>query len=332
MIKKLVRFAPLIGAVIIAQSVLWEFSRMTPNYRRIVFPWSIRGTETTHGTSFVAIAVTLAIVALLVGWERSQESPLRYGIVAAAVAGPVIVAALFTDSSDGVTLGPISAIGIGVAIGIMATLSIRDLEAEKFPVLNTLWFGAVLVLVLGGLSSFLVLAVTDGGDREIAPVVLIAGIFIALGAYSLLREPRELAVNRMMIFASVAAWITVTMQAGAIRVTLLRLQSEFTGSAFGYELTNISGEYKDSQVTSGWFLANLGAVIVMFAAVAMWARRRDYIISMQRAHKQRAAAEKSAAEIKEAIELYQAQKKAAAAAAPGTPPPAPPDAGSPSEG
>ena len=313
MIKKLVRLAPLIGAVIIAQSVLWEFTRMVPSYRRIVSPWSIRGTETTHGASFVAIAVVLAIIAVLVGWERSEEPRLRYAIVAAVVAGPVIIAALFTDSNDGVTLGAISAVGVGIAIGLMATLSIRDLEADKFPVLNTLWFGTLLVVVLGGLGSLLVLAATDGGDREIPAVVLVAGIFIVLGVYSLLRAPRELAVNRMMIFTTLAAWITIIMQAGAIRVTLLRLQTEFTGSAFGYELTNIAGEYKDSQITSGWFLGNLGAFIVLVASIAMWAKRRDYIISMQRAHKQRAAAEKSAAEIKEAVELYQAQKAAAAA-------------------
>ena len=76
-------------------------------------------------------------------------------------------------------------------------------------------------------------------------------------------------------------------------------------------------------MTSGWFLANLGAIIVLFASIAMWAKRRDYIISMQRAHKQRAAAEKSAAEIKAAIELYQAQKAAGKAASqtPDTPGP-----------
>ena len=218
MVKKLIRWAPLLGAAVIAQSVLWEFSRMTPSYRRIVFPWSIRGTETTHGTSFVAIAIVLAVVALLVSWEKSQESPIRYAIVGAAVAGPVLIAALFTDSADGITLGATSAVGIGIAVGIMGTLAIRDLEAEKYPILNTLWFGALVMIVLGGLGSVLALLATDGGDRELSPVVLVGAIFIILGGYSLLRAPRKLAANRMMMFVALAAWIAVTMQAGAIRV------------------------------------------------------------------------------------------------------------------
>jgi hypothetical protein len=309
--KWLIQFAPVIGAAIIAQSVLWEFARISPAYRRIVSPWSIRGTDTTHGTIFVTVALVLLISGLLAGWERSQESPPRYGIVAAIAAGPVILAALFTNASHSVTLGDAASIGVGALVGILATLAIRDLVAEAFPVVTTLWFSGLMMLVLGGIGAGAMLVVTGGGDNALSPPVLVAAIFVIIGVYSLLRAPRELAANRMFLFVSLAALGTIVMQAGAIRSTLIRFQADFTGTAFGYDLANVAAEYKDSQITSGWFLATFGAFFVLVTSIAMWARRRDYILSQQRARKQREAAEKSAAEIREAVAQFQAQKAAA---------------------
>lgn len=314
MFKQLVRFAPIIGAALIAQSVLWEFARMQPAYRRIVFPWSIRGTETTHGSVFVAVAVVLAVLALLVMWEKSQETPWRYAIVAACVLGPVAIALIFTGSEHSVTLGAVGTVAIGILIGVLAALVIRDMESESFPVLNTLWFSGIVMVVLGAIGAFAMLAITGGGDNALSPVALTALSFGVFGAYSLLRAPRALAANRMFIIAALMAGAVLTAQAGAIRATLLRLQSEFNGTAFGYELSNVAAEYKDSQITSGWFIGLLGSFIVLVASIAMWARRRDYILSQQRARKQREAAEKSAAEIREAIEQFRSQKASAAAA------------------
>ena len=315
MAKWLIRFAPVVGAALIAQSVLWEFARMQPAYRRIVAPWSIRGTETVHGAVFVAIAVGLLVLSLLILWEKSQEAPWRYGIVAACVAAPTIIAALFTTSEQSVTLGAPGAVGIGILIGLLSALVIRDMESESYPVLNTLWFSGLVMAVLGAAGAFLMLAITGGGDNALSPVALTALAFGLFGAYSLLRAPRPLAANRMFIVVALAAGAALTAQAGPIRSTLLRLQTEFTGTAFGFELAGSAGDYKDSQITSGWFLALLGAFIILVSSVSMWARRRDYILSQQRARKQREAAEKSAAEIREAIEQFQAQTAAAATSA-----------------
>jgi uncharacterized iron-regulated membrane protein len=64
----------------------------------------------------------------------------------------------------------------------------------------------------------------------------------------------------------------------------------------------LSGQYRDAQVTSGWFLAQLGFLLIFVGSVAMWARRRDIIINRQRAARQRAAADRSAAEIAVALQ------------------------------
>lgn len=325
--KWLIRLAPLVGAAIIVQSVFWELARMDPAYRRIVFPWSIRGTDTVHGAIIVAIGIGLAIIALLVGWERSEKRVERTGIVIATIVIVVAIPLMFADGNDTVALGTAAAAASGAFIGLMVTLALRDLLVESYPAVDSLLGFSLLTIVMATVFAFLTLALTDGGAREYGPAVLVGIIFVVLGVYSLLRSPRELAANRMFMFVAVAALAVLTLQAGAIRQTLLRTQRAFTGSAFGWDLANLSGEYKDSQVTSGWFLATFGAFFVLIAAIAMWARRRDYILSLHRARKQREAAEKSAGEIKEAIELAKAQRaRAKAAASTGSP-----DAGIPPE-
>ena len=58
----------LIGTLLMATSIFWEYVRMRPDYLRIVSPWTQRGYDLTQGLVIAAIKY----VRLLTGWNLKQ--------------------------------------------------------------------------------------------------------------------------------------------------------------------------------------------------------------------------------------------------------------------
>jgi len=133
---------------------------------------------------------------------------------------------------------------------------------------------------------FVVVSSTVGSTTaELTPgLAAFAGLGL-LGLFALATVPHGLAANRFLIYVS-----------------------GLGGAAIG-----VAGQYKDAQVSYGWFIALAGIVTLFVGAVALWTTRRDIIIARSRARAQRAEAEKSAQEIKESHEQYEREKAAAAA-------------------
>jgi hypothetical protein len=143
-----------------------------------------------------------------------------------------------------------------------------------------------------------------GTARDALPVVWVAVGAVLLTGLAVTGKPSELAANRMLIFSTLAGGATIALSAAAARINLLGDQLALDG---------IVGQYKDTQVTSGYFVALFGILVAFVGAVSLWAKRRDIIINQQRAEKQRAAAEASAAEIQAALELAQQHQREARA-------------------
>lgn len=282
----------IIGAVLTMQTIFWEYARMRPDYGFIVEPWAIRGFETVHGSIAVAIGAIALAAVLAVAWPGSEQPRNGALIVGGvAVAGTVVTAVL---GGGDYTLTP----GFPVIALLTLTLSsiafgvVRSVAGDR-PLLRKFWFRQ---LILWGLIVVIAVVIerTIGGKETSIPQWVAIGVVMAvIGGLSLAPEPRQLAANRMLMFSSVIAAIALALSAGAVRSTLVRMQMEAGG---------VPALYKDTQVTSGHLLAVFGMVLVFFASVALWARRRDAILTAQRAQRQRAAAEASAAEIQAALE------------------------------
>lgn len=282
----------IIGAVLTMQTVFWEYARMRPDYGFIVDPWSVRGFETVHGAIAVAIGAVALAAFLAVAWDGSERPRNGALIVVGIAAAGTIITAVFGGGDYTLTPGfPVIAL-LTLTLTMIAYGAIRSLAGnrtfmQKFWLRQLILWGTAVVIAV-------VIEQTIGGKEISTPQWVAIGVIMAIVAgLSLAPEPRQLAANRMLMFSSVVAAITLALSAGAVRSTLLRLQVEAGG---------VPALYKDTQVTSGHLMAVLGMVLVFFASVALWARRRDAIMTAQRAQRQRAAAEASAAEIQAALE------------------------------
>jgi vacuolar-type H+-ATPase subunit I/STV1 len=155
-------------------------------------------------------------------------------------------------------------------------------------------------LAIFAVTTIVLYATLFGPERDALPVVwvtLAAALFVGLAVTG---KPVELAANRMLIFSTVVGGWTIALSAAAMRTNLLEAQVELDG---------VVGQYKDTQITSGYFLALLGMLTAFVGATSLWAKRRDIIINQQRAERQRAAAIASAAEIQAALELAQQHQR-----------------------
>jgi len=288
-------WVPLLGTVgplLTAQTLVWEYARMRPTYGFIVKPWSIRGYETTHGW----ISLAIGFVALLAFWAvRSHRSEqLRYGaaIVSGVVAAGTIITAAFGGGEYSVTPGfPV----IGLLTLILGTETYRlvgSISAGRGPMRRSWVRALVLIGLLAGVAAGL--NATIGGREVSVPQWVAMGVVLALaGALSLASAPRQLSANRMLMLSSIVAGLTLALSAGAVRSTLRRFQVAEGG---------VPAKFIDTQVTAGHLLAVLGMALLFAAAVALWARRRDTLLTAQRAKRQRDAAEASASEIRAALE------------------------------
>ncbi|NND02311.1 MAG: hypothetical protein HKN91_05940 [Acidimicrobiia bacterium] len=279
------------GAVGVIQSVFWEFARMRPDYQFIVTPWSIRGTDTVHGSIYVALGVLALAAFFLVMWEGSTKQLNSIAIVGVIIAGGTIIAAVFANDPYVFTPGPPVVGGSAILLGVAL---FRYLRGAVLPdiVDNSFIARTVVGFVTIGIVGFIVNALIGGDELTIDVWVGVLAILVGLGLLSIATEPRELAANRMLMFSTTIAAFAMALSSGAVRSTLIRLQEEGGFTA---------GLYKDTQVTSGHLIGVVAMFIVTIAAIMLWARRRDAIQTSARAARQRAAAEESAREIEEAI-------------------------------
>ncbi len=290
--KYWVRGLGVFGALFTIGTVVWEYARMRPDYGFIVDPWAMRGYESVHGAIVASIGLLALVSFLLVAWKGSERLPIGASIIAFITLGATAIAAIFGGGDYTFTPGFLQIAVVTIVIGTVLYRLLQS-AAGNSALAQRFWLRILALLVIFGMVGFVVNAAFGGKELSLPQWGIIAVIFVLFGALSLSGQPRELASNRMLMFSSIAGTAAVALSAGAIRSTLVRFQTEAGG---------VAAAYRDTQVTSGHLMAVFGMLLVFFASVALWARRRDLILTAARAAKQREAAEASAAEIAAALE------------------------------
>ncbi len=280
----------------IMQSLFWEYARMKPDNNYLVDPWSARGMDSIHGTVFLVLGAALLIAGLIVASDWTKEPRNSLLAVGGIIVAAVLITTVFAGDESATLGGGLSGGVLGLGIGYLIYSGLRrygtysggkDSPISQFMSGST---GSIALLVLL-LAGIFLSGIIFGDGREMAAPLAILVVMLLLGALMALGKETSMAANRMLIGTSVVAGTAIGLSGAAIRSTLVRLQA--VGG-------NIPGEYRDTQVTWGYFLANIGVVIFFMGAVMLWARRRDVVQAQRRAAKQRAAAEESAAELAEA--------------------------------
>lgn len=286
----------LVGAAITMASIAWELTRMNPATSYVVEPWSQRGYESIHGSVTFTIGALLFLAGLLTIWERSKEPMFSRLIAVAMGAGAIGIAAIY--GTDDKTMGGGF---LGWVIALLGGYVIRSVVKPFIPETNTTVRSLISlgVLIVGTVGLYAALL---GRESDALPVVWVTIGAVVLVGLAVTGKPAALAANRMLIFSVVAAGAAIGLSAAASRNNLLDAQ---------LELDTIVGQYKDTQITSGYFIALFGILLAFVGAVSLWAKRRDIIINQQRAERQREAAEASAAEIQAALELAQQHQREA---------------------
>lgn len=320
------------GALLVIVSVAFEFARMKPDNGYATDPWSLRGYEMTIGTLYLTVGVALLIGVILVAWQRSEETAIGLAIVGYLGLAAVGITAFFAhdevvDPESGEIVEEAATIAFtvtdfyAVLLALLLALIIYRLVKEpltgheglrrRFGTIAA--FAGLFMFLISFIVSFFVIKALLGGDEvELLAWVAILILVVLLGTLAVVTKPRQLAANRMLIYATLLGGAAVGFVGGAMRSTLIRVQTETyeAGLEAGLDSALLfpPGRYQDSQVTSGYFLANIGILLVFVGSVALWAKRRDHILNVQRAERQRAAAELSAAEIQAALDAANANK------------------------
>lgn len=286
----------LAGAALTMLSIVWELVRMNPNTSYIVEPWSLRGYEIVHGSVTFTIGALIFLAGLLTMWEKSK-TPLFSRLIAALMgAGAIGVAAIY--GTDEKTMGGgFTGWLVAFLAGYVIQSAITPLLPKTHNAIRSLASLGILVV-----SAVILYGALLGTERDALPVVWVSIGAILLVGIAVTGKPAELAANRMLIFSILGGGAAIALSAAASRSSLLDAQLELDG---------IAGQFKDTQVTSGWFVALFGMFVAFLGAVSLWAKRRDIIINQQRAERQRIAAEASAAEIQAALELAQQHQREA---------------------
>ena len=286
----------LFGAALTMGSIAWELTRMDPPTPYLIEPWSMRGFESVHGSVTFTIGALLFGVGLLTVFEFSLKpmySRLIAGLMALSAVG---IAAIY--GTDERTMGGGL---IGWAFALLGGYIIKGIVAPFLPEMTSTLRSAISLgtIVVAAVVLNLVLF---GSSRSAQPWLWVAiAALLALGL-STAGKHAELSANRMLIFSVVGGGMAIAVSAAAARMNLIAAQLEESG---------LAAQYKDTQVTSGYFVALLGILLAFVGAVSLWAARRDVIINRLRAERQRAAAEASAAEIQAALELAQQHQREA---------------------
>lgn len=292
-----------VGSVLTMASIAWELARMNPQTSYLVEPWSTRGYESVHGSIIFTIGTLVLVTGLLTTFDAALKPGMSRGL-----AGLMGLAAIGTAAVYGTDDRAMGGGIIGWTLAIVAAYVLRRALAPVLPkLLPSLSSTAHAVIGLGIIivGAFVLNLVLFGADRTAKPWVWIAIVSVLLVGLASVGQHAGLSANRMLIFSTVGGWLAIALSGAAARMNLLGAQLETSG---------IAGQYKDTQITSGYFLALLGMLIAFIGAVSLWATRRDVMINRVRAERQRAAAEASAAEIQAALELAQQHQREARSA------------------
>lgn len=277
-------------------SIAWELTRMNPSTGYLVEPWSMRGYESIHGSIIFTIGALVLIYALFTMFERSLQ-PL-WSIIFALVMGVGMVGtAVIYEGHEKAMGGGIIGLAIAFLGGFIIAKLLRPFLTSLPSTARTISFLGIIIVAALVLNLLFL-----GKSRSAEPWLWLAIVAVVTFGLSVSGRNKELSANRMLIFSVTIGGAAIALSAAATRMNLIAAQIEEAG---------LAGQYKDTQITSGYFVALLGMLIAFVGAVSLWAKRRDIIINQERAARQRAAAEASAAEIKAALELAQQHQREA---------------------
>ena len=287
-----------------AATFVWEYARTNSEFSFLIEPWALRGYDVDQGEIFLVASILVLIGAIATSWEGALRTPVAASITAYLVIAGTVFAAVYGDETVTINLTAVANVVLSLVFASAVSLGLRSLLGERIALFRrALPMGLVLFV-----ASFLTLRFTIQGEEVTMETWLVVFLLLLLAAgLALSISPSNMSANRMLILVSVLYWGLIVFSAGAIRETLVQVQTETVqlGGAIG-----VSAQYKDTQAASGWWMAGFGATLLFIGAVGLWAKRRDVVAAIQRARKQRAAAEKSAKEIADAAEAY-AQEQAA---------------------
>ena len=288
----------LLGAAITMGSIGWELTRMHPETSYLIEPWAMRGFETIHGSITFTIGALLFGTGLLTSFEFSLQPMYSRGIAALVAVGAIGMAFLYGGDERSFGGGV-----VGLAFALLGGYIVSKALREYIPDLPSM-ARAFITLGIVIVASVILNLLFFGTSRSADPWVWVGIMAVLALGLAVTGKHAELSANRMMMFATVGGGMAIAVSAAASRMNLLAAQLEESG---------VAGQYKDTQITSGYFVALLGMLIAFVGAVSLWASRRDVIINRLRAERQRAAAEASAAEIQAALELAQQHQREARA-------------------
>ena len=300
------KIAVTLGPVIVMASIVWEYARTNPAYGFLVEPWSLRGYEMDQGWTYFAVGAALLLLSLVVIPGRAVQVPYSATVVGITTVIAAILGFVFGADSITITFSFFVSTILSLALWLMAYRTFKSLVLPRVPSLDR--FSIRTLINLGVLIVVFAIVFLTLGGRSVSLDSGLA-VFIGVGLlalFALATAPHGLAANRLLIYLSVGGGAVIALSGASLRTTLQEAQIEAIG---------VGGQYKDLQVGYGWFLALTGILILFVGAVALWATRRDVIIARNRAREQRAAAEKSAQEIREAYEQYEREKAGAGTAA-----------------
>ncbi len=296
--KNFVRNVALLGGVLVVASVAFEYVRMAPSYRFIVEPWSIRGYDLTQGKVVAAIGVGTIVISLLAassGGSTRFNMMAGFGIWLAAV-----FIAQFPDPPPiDLKLATFAALVIVAILSYILARSIVNSLAERIPKAMRRYATLGLLVVLFVIGFFAIakpnFVVPNSAEVDLSVVVAIFLGLVVISAAT--AQPRELAIARISMATALMGWIVVATVGTSARTHLIESQLEAIG---------VSGTYRDTQITSGVMLAFFGMLLVFLGSTGLWARKRDRLQVIARAHRQQEAARESAAEIAAANRLLEA--------------------------
>ena len=303
--KNWTKLAIVLGPVIVIASIAWEYARTNSSYGFIITPWAMRGYEFDQGQIFVVAAVLALLAGLATTWEGATKPTVAAAITAAIVIGATVFAAVYGSRTITINLTVVANAVFSFIIAASVSLSLRSLFGEKVRLFKrALPVGLLLFVVFLGIFHVTIL----GREATFTTWIVVFVVFLLFAGLALSIQPTAMAANRMLILVSVALWSLVVFSAGALRETLVQTQME-TVQPNG--VVGVAAQYKDTQAALGWWLAGFGCTVMFVGAVGLWAKRRDIVAAIQRARKQRLAAEESAREIAEAAEIYAAEQASA---------------------
>lgn len=275
---------------------------MAPDTGYIISPWSMRGYESVHGS----IIFTIGALALIYGVLAMLPISVKpiWSRIFAVIMGVVTVV---VTAAYG---GPLKEMGGGMLGWFLALLGgyiVAKAVDMWLPASFNKTARSVIKLAVIIVGAVLLNLLIFGNERTAMPWVWVGIATVIMLGLSITGKHPQLSANRMLMFLTAGGWIAIALSAAAARTHLLELQLQESAGA-------LVGDYKDVQVTSGYFIALMGMLLVIVGGISMWAKRRDIIINEERAERQRVAAEASAAEIQAALEIAQQHQREARAA------------------